>query len=125
MQRFTAFGNLGKDPEIIVTEGGSKIAKFSLAINDGYFNNNKEWVEKTTWVNCVAFGRKAERVEKNYSKGDSVYIEGKISVTSKESDGKTTYYTNINCNAIRDAGRIQRASDDVSDDFTPDDDQPF
>ena len=53
-------GNLGNDPEIIIMENGSKLAKFSVATNETYNNAKAEKVTETQWHNVVAWGKTAE-----------------------------------------------------------------
>jgi len=69
-------GNLGRDPEIKTTQSGKKLAKFSLGVN-GYR-------DETTWVNVVAWEKKADLVEKNLAKGSKVYISGRLQQNNYE-----------------------------------------
>ena len=56
-------GNLGNDPEIVMLENGSKLAKFSIATNETYKNASGEKVTDTQWHNIVAWGKLAEIAE--------------------------------------------------------------
>ena len=69
-------GNLGNDPEIIMLENGTKLAKFSIATNESYKNAKGEKVTDTQWHNIVAWGKLAEITEGFLSKGKEVMIEG-------------------------------------------------
>ena len=62
-------GNLGNDPEIVNLESGKKLAKFSIATNENYKNNNGERITDTQWHNVVAWGKTAELVENYVAKG--------------------------------------------------------
>jgi single-strand DNA-binding protein len=89
-------GNLGNDPEIVDLETGKKLAKFSLAVNESYKNNDGEKVESTNWFNIVAWGKSADIVEKLLVKGSEVVIDGKLSSRSYEDkDGHKKYVTEI------------------------------
>ena len=77
-------GNLGKDPEIITLENGSKLAKFSLATNENYKDKNGEKQSKTEWHNLIAWNKTAELIEKYVTKGKEIAIEGKLSNKSYE-----------------------------------------
>jgi single-strand DNA-binding protein len=46
-------GNLGNDPEIITMDSGKKLAKFSIATNESYKNQQGERVTDTQWHNVV------------------------------------------------------------------------
>lgn len=63
-------GTLGRDPELIETRGGKKICKFPVAFNTGKREDNKP----TGWFNCVAFKGLAEKIAREYRKGDQIKI---------------------------------------------------
>jgi single-strand DNA-binding protein len=72
-------GRVGKDPEITHIPSIEKdVAKFSLATNEGYMDQNKQWKDITEWHNIVAWGWNVQKIEKNVSKGSMVLIEGKL-----------------------------------------------
>jgi len=89
-------GRVGKDPEIKQFDGGSK-ASFSLATTErGYTTKAGVKIEeKTEWHNIVCWKGLATIVERFVQKGDLIYIEGKITTRSWESDGKKYYITEI------------------------------
>lgn len=89
-------GRVGKDPEIKQFDGDSK-ASFSVATTERGFKtkDGKEYPEKTEWHNIVCWKGLATIVEKYVKKGDLIYIEGKITTRSWESDGKKHYMTEI------------------------------
>ena len=90
-------GNVGKDPEIRSTAGGTIVASFSLATADRQKDQQGNWQDKTEWHNLVAFSRTAEIVRDYVKKGTQLYIEGKIQTRSwddKES-GQKKYRTEI------------------------------
>jgi single-strand DNA-binding protein len=71
-------GNLGIDPEIKMTSTGSKLARFSVATNERWKDQDQNSVEKTEWHRIVIFGPKAEIAEKYLRKGSLVAIDGTI-----------------------------------------------
>src|ERR1700738_1805586 len=90
-------GNVGKDPEIRSTGGGTMVANFTLATSDRFQDAQGNWQDKTEWHNLVAFKRTAEIVRDYVKKGSKLYIEGKIQTRSwddKES-GQKKYRTEI------------------------------
>ena len=76
--RVQLIGNLGNDPEIVNLDGGSKLAKFSIATSESYKNAQGEKVEETQWHNIVAWGKTAEIVENYLAKGKQVAVDGKL-----------------------------------------------
>jgi len=90
-------GNVGKDPEIRSTGGGSMVANFTLATSDRFQDAQGNWQDRTEWHALVAFKRTAEIVRDYVKKGTKLYIEGKLSTRSwddKES-GQKRYKTEI------------------------------
>jgi len=73
MQRFTIIGRIGNDLQIKITESNKKVLEFSIVENEKIGNN-----EITTWLNCVAWEKKAETLSQYCKKGDKIYLEGKI-----------------------------------------------
>ncbi len=80
-------GRLGGDPEVRVSQDGSKIARFSLATGESWKDKNtNERKERTDWHKIVIFSPGlSDVVEKFLKKGSLVYLEGQIR-TRKYSD---------------------------------------
>lgn len=95
-------GNVGKDPEIRSTGGGTMVASFTLATSDRTKDAQGNWQDRTEWHNLKAFGRTAEIVRDYVKKGHKLFIEGRISTSSwddKES-GQKRYRTEIIVNDL-------------------------
>jgi single-strand DNA-binding protein len=95
-------GNVGKDPEIRSTAGGTIVASFSLATADRAKDQQGNWQDKTEWHNLVAFNRTAEIIRDYVKKGTQIFVEGKIQTRSwddKES-GQKKYRTEILVNEM-------------------------
>ena len=75
-------GNVGKDPEIRATGGGTMVANFTLATSDRQKDAQGNWQDRTEWHNLVAFTRLAEIVRDYVKKGSKLYVEGKIQTRS-------------------------------------------
>lgn len=82
LNRWTGLGNLGRDPEIKSTGGGTLVANFSIACSERFKDSAGEWKDRTEWVSCVAFGRTAEIVRDYVKKGSKLYVEGRIKTDS-------------------------------------------
>jgi len=99
-------GNVGNDPEVRYLEGGTSVARFSLATTEVYKNKNGEKVSQTEWHNIVAWRHLAELAEKYISKGRQLYIEGRITNRSwDDKEGNKRYTTEIIANSIQLLGR--------------------
>ncbi len=82
-------GRLTKDPDIFTTEGGVIIASMYIAIDNGYYDKNKqEWIKRTVFTDVKCFGKAAERVQERLKKGYAVSIVGKLQFDQWEKDGE-------------------------------------
>ncbi|MCC6251744.1 MAG: single-stranded DNA-binding protein [Bacteroidia bacterium] len=89
-------GNLGMNPEIKEIANDKKMAKFSIATNETYKNEEGEKVTETQWHNLIAWGNQAKIVEKYLKKGNEVAIEGKLTSRSyNDKEGVKRYVTEI------------------------------
>lgn len=95
-------GNVGKDPEIRATPGGTMVASFSLATSDRTKDQSGNWSDRTEWHNLVAFQRTAEIIRDYVKKGSKLYVEGKIQTRSwdDKTSGEKKYRTEIIVNDI-------------------------
>lgn len=102
LNRVTLIGNLGRDPEVRRLENGTAVAKFPIATNENYKDNNGEWQTMTEWHDVVLWRNNAEYAEKYLKKGSMVFVEGKI--THRKYTDKTgieRYATEIVANNCR------------------------
>jgi single-strand DNA-binding protein len=94
-------GNVGKDPEIRSTPGGTMVASFSLATSDRYQDQQGNWQDRTEWHNLVAFKRTAEIIRDYVKKGSKLYVEGRIQTRSwDDKEGAKHYKTEIIINDL-------------------------
>lgn len=77
-QKFEAIGNLGSDVEMRYLESGTKVASFSLAINNRFKAKNGELRESTLWVRVTVWEANAENCATYLKKGSKVFIEGEL-----------------------------------------------
>ncbi len=109
VNRVQLIGSLGQDPELKTFDNGKRNAKFTLATNETYRNNEGEKVTNTTWHNIVAWGKTADIIEKYVSKGDKICVDGKLSNRNYEDkDGIKRYVTEIVANEILMLGQKKK-----------------
>ena len=100
VNRWVGLGNVGKDPEVKSTSGGTLVANFSIATTDRQKDAAGNWQDHTDWTNLVAFGRTAEIVRDYVKKGSKLYVEGKLQTRSWEKDGQKHYRTEVIVNDL-------------------------
>ena len=90
-------GNVGKDPEIRATPGGTMVANFSIATTERAKDQSGNWADKTEWHNLVAFGKVAEIIRDYVKKGSKLYAEGSLRTNSwdDKTSGQKRYKTEI------------------------------
>src|ERR1700693_5984175 len=89
-------GNLGKDPELKHTGGGTAVATMTVATNERFKDKNGEWQDRTEWHNVVLWQRLAEIAAEYLKKGRSVYVEGRLQTRSwEDKQGQKRYTTEI------------------------------
>jgi single-strand DNA-binding protein len=71
-------GRPGAEPEVKNISNNNKVARFRLAVDERHMNANREWVNNTQWFTIVAWGKTADRVERNVKKGLQIAIEGSL-----------------------------------------------
>ena len=100
LNKVMLIGHLGDDIKMHYFDGGGSIGRFPLATNESYVNKNTgEKVSNTEWHNLVVRNKAAEICEKYLSKGDRIYVEGRIKTRKWiGEDGADRYSTEINVN---------------------------
>lgn len=95
VNKATILGRVGKI-DTRTLDNGTQVTSFSVATSEKYKDKTTgESKEDTTWHNCTAWRKPAEIISKYVSKGDQIYIEGKLKTRSWEKDGITRYSTDI------------------------------
>ena len=100
MNKVILMGRLTRDPE--VRYGGannSAVARFSLAVDRRFKRDGDD--QTADFINCVAFGKTAEFLEKYARKGTKFVVEGRIQTGSyTNKDGQKVYTTDVVCENV-------------------------
>ena len=101
LNKIMLIGNLGKDPELNVTQEGTPVTKFTLAVNRNTKTSTGERKEETEWFNIVVWRQLAETCERYLHKGSKVYIEGRLQTRQwDDKDGNKRYTTEIRADRV-------------------------
>ncbi|MFV5687762.1 single-stranded DNA-binding protein [Flavobacterium sp. ZT3R25] len=97
LNKVMLIGHLGDDVKMHYFDGGNCIGRFQLATNEVYINKTtNEKITSTEWHNLVVRNKAAELCEKYLSKGDKIYVEGRLKSRQWQAeDGSTKYTTEI------------------------------
>ena len=99
-------GNLGRDPEVRFTQGGTPVANFTMATTDRWSDPSGEKKEKTEWHRIVVWGKQAEIAGEYLRKGRPVFIEGSLQTREwTDRDGNKRYTTEVRAQRLQLLGR--------------------
>lgn len=95
MNKVILLGRLTRDPEVRYSSSNEPlaIARYTLAIDRRYKKNGEK---ETDFIDCVAFGKAGEFIEKYYKKGQLVSVVGRIQTSSwNDQEGNKRYRTEV------------------------------
>ena len=78
LNKVMIIGHLGKDPEMRYTPSGRPVTTFTVAVSRSWNSADGERHAETEWFNIVAWGNLAEICKQYLTKGQQVYIEGRL-----------------------------------------------
>lgn len=94
MNKVFLTGRFTRDPESRMGSNSLEVSRFSLACQNDFVNKNGE--RDVEFVNCVAFGKTAETINKFCKKGQQICAVGRIRNSSYDAqDGSKRYTTDI------------------------------
>ena len=89
-------GNLGQDPEVRTTGGGTPVCNLRIATTHRRKDRDGNWQDQTEWHSVVLFGRNAENAGRFLNKGRQVYVEGRLQTRKwQDRDGRDRWSTEV------------------------------
>lgn len=88
-------GRLTDDIVLRQTQSGVNVTSFTVAINRKYDK------EKSDFINCVAYGKTAEFMDRYLGKGLLIAVEGIIQTRNYEKDGRKVYVTEVYASSVQ------------------------
>jgi single-strand DNA-binding protein len=96
LNKVMIIGHLGRDPEMRYTPNGRPVTSFSVATTRTWTSAEGERREETEWFNVVAWGNLAEICKAHLTKGQQVYVEGRLQTRGwEDEDGKKHFRTEL------------------------------
>ncbi|MBQ4096505.1 MAG: single-stranded DNA-binding protein [Oscillospiraceae bacterium] len=93
LNRVILMGRITRDLDLRQTQGGTSVLSFTVAVDRAPAKQGGE--RQTDFINCVAFGQRAEFISRYFGKGRMIAIEGSIRTGSYDRDGQKHYTTDI------------------------------
>ncbi len=95
-------GNLGADPELRYTQGGTAVATLRVATSRKWKDKEGNPQEETEWHRVIVWAQSAEFCSNYLSKGSKVYIEGRLQTRKwQDQSGNDKYTTEIIANTVQ------------------------
>lgn len=120
-------GNLGGDPEMRYTPSGKPLTKFQLASNRNWISAEGERKTETEWFTIIAWGKLAEICNQYLTKGQQVYIEGRIHTRKWKDEGGNSH-SSVEITAqemLMVGGRSDDSEPEDGPEVDPEEDFPF
>jgi single-strand DNA-binding protein len=122
LNKVMIIGHLGRDPEMRYTPSGRPVTTFSVATSRSWNTSDGEKRSETEWFNVVAWGSLAEICKQYLSKGQQVYIEGRLQTRRWEDDsGNRRSSVEIVSKEMVMLGDRKKKTDQNNDSFDDDD----
>ena len=113
MNKVILTGRFTKDPESRMGANSLEVSRFSLACSSDFVSKSGE--RETEFINCVAFGKTAQTINKFCKKGQQVCVTGRIRNSSYDAqDGTKRYTTDIVIDQLEFLGSKQGNGDNTS-----------
>ena len=118
LNKVMLIGHLGDDIKMHYFDGGGCVGRFSLATNETYTDKSSgEKVTNTDWHNILVRNKAAEICQKYLSKGDKVYLEGRLKTRKWTAEnGQDRYTTEVNVDEFTflNTSKVREASTEES-----------
>jgi single-strand DNA-binding protein len=127
LNKVMLIGRLGQDPEMRYTPSGRPLTKIQLAVNRSWTSSEGEKKKETEWFNVVAWGKLAEICNQYLSKGQQVYIEGRLH-TRRWQDDDGANHSSVEVTAgemIMLDGQSREEDPDSNEGISTEDEYPF
>lgn len=121
LNKLTLIGNVGRDAQTQVLEGGQNIVNFNVCVNKVWKDKNGEKQKKDTWFSCSYFC-KSSAVAAYIKKGTLLYLEGEVEVrTYKSRTGEPAASLQVNVTEIKllSNKQPQQSTPQTQSDLTP------
>ncbi|MFO7942712.1 MAG: single-stranded DNA-binding protein [Anaerolineales bacterium] len=126
LNKVMIIGNLGREPEMRYTPSGKPLTKFRVATNRRWTTPDGEEQTETEWFNVVTWGKLAEICNQYLTKGERVYIEGRLHTRHwTDEDGNHQSATEVVAQEMIMLGSPSQTDDQETENIREEDEFPF
>lgn len=118
MNKVILSGRFTREPEQRMMSNQTEFSRFSLACQSSFVNKNGE--RETEFINCIAFGKTAETINRYCKKGAMIVAQGRIKNSSYDAqDGTKRYTTDVVIENFEFVGGAQNKNEQAQVQNTP------
>ena len=113
LNKVLLIGNLTRDPEVKMLSSGRPVCNFGLALNRNFKDSEGNKREEVTFIEVECFGPRAEAVGRFFTKGRSIFVEGRLKLDqweSKEGEKRSAIRVVLDNFEFVDAGKSDSGS---------------
>lgn len=130
LNKVMLIGNLTRDPELSYLPSQTAVVVFCIAVNRKWKGKDGQQNDETCFVDCQAFGKQAETLNKYMTKGKPIFIEGRLkfdSWTAQDGSKRSKHKVVVEGFQFLPDGQQREAQDAPREDNEPGDggDAPF
>lgn len=119
-------GNLTRDPQLSYLPSQTAVVEFGIAVNRKWKSKDGEDKEEVCFVDCRAYGRTAENINKYLAKGRPLFVEGRLTFDSwTAQDGSKRSKHRVTVENFQFLDQQERADSDQKPETSPNDGIPF
>lgn len=113
MNKVIIKGTVTRDIDLRYTKNEIAVARFTVATKRA--TANKDGKYESDFISCVAYQHNAEMINKYFSKGSGILVEGHIQTGSYEKDGKKIYTTDVVVERVEFVDKLEQKLDNKTD----------
>ncbi len=115
INRVVITGRLTHDTELKHTSGGTPVLKMGIASNRSYKDNQGEWQQEVSFLSVVVWSKLAENCNQYLSKGNSVYVEGRLkSQQWEDSNGNKRTNLEVQADSVQFLDKVSKDGEEES-----------
>jgi single-strand DNA-binding protein len=121
-------GNLTRDPQLSYLPSQTPVVDFGLAVNRKWTSKDGQASEEVCFIDCIAFGKTGENINKYLTKGRQIFIEGRLKFdTWQVQDGsrRSKHKLIVESFSFLDKGKVEQNNNHQVQPTEPDDDIPW
>ena len=81
-------GNFTRDPHLSYTPNQTPVVEFGVAVNRKWTKQDESLGEEVGFFECQCYGKRAEVIAKHFTKGNPIFVQGRLKQERWDKDGE-------------------------------------